>query len=367
MPTHRGLGSRRRWCPSVEAAGTGLTSFGSLAGATLEAKINTATQANRVSFGPGTFTWSDFTTVTGGVRAGVAVTRGGLTGTGAGNTIFQMNANTSTRSAEVPTTTGTTNQLYLMTFDQDNLYLGCFTVQGTNQGHLYNGIRLIGVANGTLKNLKLINPGPGNNFFPPGETFGINDFQGNNNKHQNIEIDGRPDGATGAGTGATAFGANSSVGGTYRDCLGHHNPYSAAFALWQGSGTVNLFDCGGHHNRTHLNLERMGGEIGGQRPACTINVYDFEFGNYQLNELGLGFGQDIFLGNDQGSTVLNIYRPVFTPNRIVSTSGRDPNKIFIWWPVNEQNNPNLQQKSDVHVFDANGNEIPQANIIQWSR
>jgi hypothetical protein len=225
-----------------------------------------------------------------------------------------------------------------------------------------------GVANGRSANLVFRAPSRGDYFIPPGETFGDNNFLGSNYRRDNCVMDGRPDGATGLGVGATAFGDNSFSGGIYTDCVAHHFPYSAMAALWQGSGTIDFYDCGGWNNRTHLNIERCGGEIGGQRPACRINLHNYFFGQYELNNVGLGFGQDILLANDQGSTELWIYDPIIDPARTAST--RDARRIFIWLSNAEQGNPNLQDKADVHVV-INGVEVSTAvrdsQYIQWSR
>lgn len=311
-----------------------------------------------------TYSWSDFSTLVSGVRVGADITRKGLRGMSSASTVLQMTASTSTHSADVPTAGGTTNQLYLIRFTHDDLDLSCFTLQGTDQGHLYNGIRLDGVDRLSMRNVKLLGTAPGNFYVPPGETFAINWFQGADHVYENVEIDGRQDGATGNGTGATGFGANSFSGGTWKSCYSHHSYYSGAWALWQGSGTINLYNCRGDFCRTNLNLERLGGETAGTRGACTLNVYDFEFGQYIVQGTQ-GDGQDIFLGNDQGNTTINIYRPKFKTGR-TAPAGRDPNKIFIYYPTLEQGNTNLQTKDRVKVFDENGNDI-SATILQWSR
>lgn len=318
---------RRRWCSAVQASGTNITRIQDLAGATFEAQLQSAPVTEAISLGTGTYAFSNFNTVFNGVRSGFGTTRRGLIGSGIGNTILQMTASTSTRSGEVPTAAGTTNQLYLGYFEQDNLLLKCFTVQGTSQGHLYNGFRLHGVNGGSFSNIKMIGASPGNNNIPPGETFAFNEYQGGGNHYEQMEIDGD-------NTGATGFGANNYAGATYVDCYAHDHPYSAGWALWQGTGVSNLIRCRSNENRTAFNIERIGMEAIGQARG-TVNLIDCTFGNIKVG------GQDIFLGNDQGSTILNIYDPI----------GRNAsNKIKIFYPALEQTHTNIQSQSDVHVW-----------------
>jgi hypothetical protein len=335
-------------CRSVQATGTGIQRIQDLAGATLEAQWQAASVGNFISHGAGTFAFSNFTTVFNGVRVGAGTTRKGIIGTGIGSTVFQMNAGSSTRSGEVPTAPGTTNQLYLLYFEQDGLLLECFDVQGTTQGHLYNGVRLHGVTGAHIRNIRMRGAGPGNDFVPPGETFAFNDFSGGGNYYENIEIDGRQDGATGSGTGATGFGANSYNGATYVNCKAHYNPFSGAWAIWQGIGTTWIINGDSHRNRTAFNIERVGREVAlGAGNEAIVNIVNPKFGRIE------GFGQDIFLGNDQGSGVINIYDPTW----YTSGEGRDGasghgsvGEIRIYFPSLEQGNPNIQDQDDVHVW-----------------
>jgi hypothetical protein len=313
--------------PTVSASSSNESQYSSLSGSTFAGRVNSAPIGNVVVLGAGTYNWSDFTTVVQGVRVGASITRRGLRGAGIDSSILQMVAGSSTRAADVPTAAGTTNQLHQMFFDYDGLRLSDMTLNGTSQGHLYNGLRMHGVAGALLRNLKLTGLGPGNSNIPPGETFAINDYSGSGNAYQDIEIDGQSAGATG-------FGTNSTSSCTFTDCYAHHNTYSAAFALWQGTGTFNLIRCRSHLNKTGFNLERMGREAIGQS-RCTVNIVNPTFGT---NVVG---GQDIFLGNDQGSTILNIYDPVDR-----NGSG---NPIRVYFPLNEQGNPNIQNRNDVTV------------------
>lgn len=118
----------------------------------------------------------------------------GVVGQGS-DTIIRIKANTSTYASTVPKQgTGQTNQLYIIRmndgFGTGPQTLSNLWVQGTEQGHLYNGI-MVGKADvGTsVKNL-LITGVPGDAGSPPGETFGLNFWRTNQSVIQNIEVDG---------------------------------------------------------------------------------------------------------------------------------------------------------------------------------
>jgi hypothetical protein len=324
-------GGKRRWCSPIQATGGAISRYQDLSGANFSAIVNSAPLGNTVSLTSQTYSWSNFGAGTiNGVTVGASVTRAGLVGTGIGNTILQMTASTSTHSADVPAQgSGLTNQLYLMYFDYDGVVLRCFQLNGTSQGHLYNGIRFHQVVGASCRNIKLLGAAPGDNNVPPGETFGWNDYLGAGNVYEQVEIDGNS-------TGASAFGANSYTGVTYVDCYAHHNIYSAGWALWQGTSVANLIRPHSNQNRSAFSFERVGREGIGQARG-TVNLVQPTFGTFTSG------GQDIFLGNDQGSTLLNIYDPV-------DRNSAFQNKIHIYFPTLEQGNTNIQAQSDVKVF-----------------
>lgn len=276
----------------------------------------------------GTQSFSDFGKYVNGVYAGTYVSQAGLVGTGTGS-MLRMVPRSSTKAGAVPTSAGSTNQLYLMALDRDGVQVEGFTLEGTDQGHLYNGVRMHQIDNGRFKNLKLVNTAPGDSYLPPGETFAINDFRGSNNTFTNVEIDG-------AGRGASAFGANSSYGGTWTDVSVHDNPHSAAIALWQTTGTQELVRFTSARNRTAVNLERVQGTVNIRQPTIQSSG-----------------AQDVYVGNDWGSTKVNIYDPILPAGA----------KIRVYYPAQEMGNKNQQLKSDVRVF-RNGVDVT-STTIQW--
>lgn len=281
------------------------------------------------NYTPGIFEFRDFAYSVSGILTGANITSNSMIGAGIDQTVIQMAARSSTKAASVPTGSGTTNQLYLMALSKSGLKLGSLTINGTEQGHLYNGIRLIYLTGAKLENLKLIGVAPGNDLIPPGETFAINDYRGTKNSYTNVEIDGK-------GTGASAFGSNSSSGGTWTDCYAHHNPYSAGIALWQMTGTMTLTRFMSTNNRTGINLERVNGTVEIIQPTLKGNT-----------------AQDFFVGNDKGSTKINIYDPILETGK----------KIRIYYPPKEQGYPNLQNKADIKVF-VNGVDV-SGTMIQY--
>jgi len=140
----------------------------------------------------GVFEVSNFLDASVAIR--VPATVKGVVGEGK-NTILRIKPNTSTFGSTVPKQgTGQTNQLYVIRMNNGvgtgSQVLSDLWVQGTEQGHLYNGI-MVGKADDgtTVKNL-LITGIPGDAGSPPGETFGLNWWRTNKSITQNIEVDG---------------------------------------------------------------------------------------------------------------------------------------------------------------------------------
>lgn len=117
---------------------------------------------------------------------------------GEGNdTILRIKPNSSTYASTIPKQgTGQTNQLYVVRMNNGAeagtgaQTLSDLWIQGTEQGHLYNGLMVGKAADGsTVKNL-LITGIPGDAGSPPGETFGLNWWRTNQSVTQKIEVDG---------------------------------------------------------------------------------------------------------------------------------------------------------------------------------
>jgi hypothetical protein len=177
----------------------------------------------------------------------------------------QMVENSSTRAGLVPGNgnnqgglANPVNPLYLLRGVTD---LQDVTVQGTQQGHLYNGLYMTG-ANLAIKHV-VINDIPGNSSANPGETFavGINRASGTN-----IVDDLTVNGGTGALASSVGLAINNSDADfTINDLTTRNLKYSAGIALWQVRGTYDV-----------RNWVQTGGarSLGAERMAGTVNLYD---------------------------------------------------------------------------------------------
>lgn len=269
--------------------------------------------------GSGTFTFNNFAGTIG------AELPNGFSGQGENSTVLEMTPHSSSKGGLVPTAGGTTNPLIMLESQGGSPLLKDFTLQGTNQGHLYHGLRIKNTTNARVENVR-VRAIPGDDKVNPGETFGIADFRSTGSTYSGVEVDG-------AGVGATGLGLNNSTDTTVSDSYFHDNPYSAGIAAWQSSN-LTLTDVITKNNRTGLNFERVSGSVRIVRPTIEGNT-----------------AQDIYVGSDQGSAKITIIDPVF--------SGR----LRIRIPSNYWAGPEQQRRSDIHVI-ING--VDRTNdVVQW--
>ena len=207
----------------------------------------------------GTYTFRDF-----------GITRGVIKGAGAGKTVLEMVSHTSTKAAQVPGNgnnqgglANPTNPLWLI---RGLTSVDGVTIQGTPQGHLYNGLSFSGVTSPSLTNTTITSI-PGNSNANPGETFavGFNHISGTA-VVKNVTVNG----GTGALASAAGLGINnSSAVWDIRNLTGSGLTYSAPIALWQVTGTLNI------RNFTTVNVPRS---LGAERVAAKVNLYDPSWG-----------------------------------------------------------------------------------------
>lgn len=316
-------------CSGSQPSGSGITTYDKLTNAAFGTRINSAPSGNKVALGSGVYTFKDFAQTGVGIPTGANITGAGILGAGVDKTIIEMTPNTSTKAGSVPTAIGTTNQLYLMLVTKPGVTLDCFTLTGTNQGHLYNGIRISHVSGGTFSNLKLVGAGPGNYNGPPGETFAINDFHGTNNTYKNIEIDG-------AGTGASGFGPNSTSGGTWSNSSSHNNKYSAGWAFWEQTNGATITDSTSINNRSGVNLERVTGTVNLTRMTFGGNRTDISGGNDQSSNMQLIITDPVLVGETK--LTVNWYRKEATGGELIGkknikviVKGVDKTASMIQW------------------------------------
>jgi len=283
--------------------------------------------------GDAIYTFSDFSISKDGRQVGAVLPAAGLSGQGATRSIVRMDAGSSTKASTVPADDpANVNPLDLLLVTgtagtQVSPTLSGFTLQGTAQGHLYNGLRLSYTRGATISGVKVAAV-PGNYHINPGETFGINDWQGHGNTYTDVEVDG-------AGVGASALGFNSSENVTVTRADLHDNPYSAGVAAWK-TRNVTLTDVRTTGNRTGLNFERVTGTVVVTRPTIQGNTE-----------------QDLYIGTDGDSATYTITDPVLTAGA----------KLRIRLPANEMGSPNQQKKSDIKVL-VNGTDVT-ASLVQW--
>jgi hypothetical protein len=225
-----------------------------------------------------------------------------------------MAANSSSKAGSVPTTPYTTNQLYLLSTIGGTPGLSGFTLRATQQGHLYNGLRIGQATNARVHDVKVVAV-PGNASFPPGETFVLNDWRTNGSVYDRITIDG-------GGVSAAGFGTNSSTNVTVNNSTFTGTAYSSGAAIWQTTN-VTLNDVRIVNNRSGINFERSGGTIRLNRPVFKGNrLYDMQF------------------GTDLGGGQVTIVDPVLEPGQ----------KLRLNVPTNYQGHVNGQKRSNIHVI-----------------
>ncbi|TDS74935.1 hypothetical protein [Amnibacterium kyonggiense] len=197
--------------------------------------------------------------------SGALVSGSVLQGAGVGRTVIRMAEHTSTRASSVPDNgnnqgglANPTNPLYLL---RGVNRLENATIQGTEQGHLYNGVYMAG-SNIVIRHVQ-VNAIPGNSNANPGETFAVNvNRASGTNTVEDLTING----GSGALTSAAGLAINNSdADWRISDLTTRNLRYSAGIALWQVRGTFDIRDY----------VQRGGARsLGAERMAGTVNLYD---------------------------------------------------------------------------------------------
>jgi hypothetical protein len=198
----------------------------------------------------------------------------GAQGAGIDQTIIRLKAMSSTRKGMVPSqpdkskTDGSTNPLYLARWGSSKagnvpqkVALSGFTAEGTDQGHIYNGLLFYYADDSTVDHVKLVGF-PGDSSVNPGETFSFNVFRTARAVFTNTEFDG-------AGKSSSLLGLNFVNGFTIRSSSLHDAPLGAAITSYQAIGGVLEY--------TDVNTYRNPGvafnfEGNGTTTPCVINI-----------------------------------------------------------------------------------------------
>lgn len=245
----------------IRPTGAGLIPYESLANAgSVAATANQVADGQQVTYAAGTFAFTDF--AANNYACLFWINNRGTRGSGLDQTIFQMNPNTSTRASLVPAqSTSGTNPLFLMRVGGSQasavraITLTDFTLFGTPQGHLYNGLQLY-YADGSLVQRVKIKGLPGNNNANPGETFGIGFYHGVGITLDQVEIDGRD--ATGAAVGSSAIGLNFTDQIVVSNSILHDGTWGAGITSYQGK-SVTYTDVTVRNHPAGFNFEQCGG------------------------------------------------------------------------------------------------------------
>lgn len=255
------------------------------------ASVSTSKQVI-LTFPADEFTFSNFTVNNVyGLRIPSNVGVAGSGRDGADATVFKMATRSSTRAPQIPQKgSGQLNPFYYIGIQNNGtvmpptgIVLQNFAILGTEQGHLYHGLRIQNCNRPIIKNL-YIEGIPGNMAAPPGETMGINIYKGQGAQFSNVEVDGRRTRQGGTeSVGASPIGHNNHNDSLMTDCYFHHNYYGMP-TYWQSSGNVTD-RCRSEYNKTGFNHERCTDIthknsriiLGGERP------HHFTFMNDQYN------------------------------------------------------------------------------------
>lgn len=234
-----------------------------------------------LTFPEGIFEWTDFGQgYVDSLRLGNGGYTGcrGLAGTSR-NTIFRVKAASSTKGSSIASISSSsgTNPAYVININRmNNCEFRNFRLQGTDQGHEYNGIRIDRCNDALISDLFLDGASPGSANMPPGETFGINVYMSPRARMLNTEVDGRHP-VTRARWCASPVGWNDTTDAYVENCYFHHS--KAGMPTWWETQNVEVIDTtsyangsgGGSLNGQAFNFERAWGRI--RLTRCTFKPW----------------------------------------------------------------------------------------------
>ena len=309
---------------AVAKAKQASSAYASLGGSTLTEKA-AAAGTKAVALPTGTVTLHDF--LAGEERidaARIPAASAGLVGAGVDSSTITLAPHSSTRKSRVPTTEYVVNPLNEVRVSSSHAVVGGFTLQGTAQGHTYNGLRIERSTDPRIANVKVVGI-PGDMDRPPGETFGINDYKTVGADYEHVEVDG-------AGVAAAGFAANGSQDITVCDTSSHDNTVSMGFAFWQVKNITLIDDTAEHNGFTGFNFERVSGSVTLIRPVASDNRWDMR------------------VVSDQGSASYTIVDPDLSHTQV-------PGKWTVEVPSTYYKHPSLQKTSQIHLI-IGGKERP---------
>jgi hypothetical protein len=288
--------------------------------------------------GPDYITFSDFT---GSDYAGIDYfnTNTSIIGNGITRTVYQMVANTSSRASYVASlASGDTNQCHLIraggkdgSHIETGLEFGNFTLAGTEQGHIYNGLEVGYSTGANIHDIKITHI-PGNDIAPPGETFLLNLWHANNATITNVVLDGQ-------GVAATISGNNNLDSVTYTNCTFTGSGSAMPGATWQCSN-MTFDSCILSNCPRGWNVENP---YGGFHTFKNCRFDDFPIGWQIVCQAGVWVAPNASVA----STVLTVEDPKRLDGTPWNFTTDGPFKI-LHYPTS-QKPANRQKDSDIHL------------------
>lgn len=236
--------------------------------------LNAVPNGKILTLPAGVYEWSNFLNSGNGYWDGIKVPSnvGGIYGSGTGQTILRMKANTSTiggNTAVIPPSSGT-NQANLISFYGSGCQVNQLQFQGTPQGHYYNGVAVAGGGAGspitgvTFSDVWFNGCAPGYAGQPPGETFMFSTYYANNTSCYRCEFSGLNPQTGAGGYAASPCGWNNSTNAYLEDCYFHDCAFST-LTFWQTTGIHTLRctvkDCATAIPAALINHENVAGAV----------------------------------------------------------------------------------------------------------
>ena len=282
----------------------------------LQTSVDQAPADRTLELTAGTFALRDFLDAGDSTYNGVSVPEAarGLVGAGAARTVIEMAPYTSTRASTIPATFPGTNQLSLLRITRGSRVVAGFTLRGTDQGHLYNGLRVSQTTDVDVRDVHVVGV-PGSDSSPPGETFGINDYRTSGSRYIDVHVDGRK-------VGAAGFGANGSSHITVLNSTFENDRYSHGATFYQVHGIEIAGTTTRENGGVGLNFERVSG---------TVRIAGSAFAKDRSG--------DIRIASDEGSARF-----------VISDPGIGGRLLHIVLPRTYAGSPNLQRRADIRLL-----------------
>jgi hypothetical protein len=279
----------------------------------------------------GVFEVSDFRDVSAAIRVPKNVK--GLIGSG-NDTIIRIKPYSSTFAWSVPSQTqGGTNQLHILRMNNgvEPQVFSDVWIQGTEQGHNYNGIMIGQSKPGTTLERVLVTGIPGNDGTPPGETHGIGWWQSLGGISKDLEVDGYrwigdnfKDRVKGPKVGAAPIGWNSSDNAKAYNIYTHDSLRSMP-TFWQ-SNNAETWNLQSINNDAGINHEESFGivhhqpVIYGSRNHQHIGFMS-QRGDGKLTIIGATVDGWMGVGKEPGPVAKGAKMLILTPTKYYGTEG----------------------------------------------